>query len=69
MIKMVKAKDLTLGMKLSTDGLVIRRLQFFDYNPNKIIAEGISHGIWKDAVFWLEDELPIYYDDSNSGED
>lgn len=72
MIKMVKAKDLKLGMVVSTDGMVICLVAAVEGNwPNMewIRVNGIAHGVFKSNSFRPYDKLPIYYDDSNGGED
>lgn len=69
MIKMVKAKDITPGMTISTDGLIVQGVRDHMGRLGKLEVTGIAHGVFKSGMFNPEDELPIYYDDSNSPED
>lgn len=69
MIKMVKAQELMPGMIISTDGMHIQYVRDHRGLLGKFEVYGVSHGITKSAMFNPEDQLPIYYDDSNSGED
>ena len=69
MIKMVKAKELMPGMIISTDGLRIEFVRDHTGLLGKFEVYGKCHGTTKSAMFHPDDELPIWYDDSNDGED
>ena len=64
MIKMVKAKDLKGGEIISTDGLRVEMTEDWS-SEGKIRIAGIAHGQYKDGWFHPDDELPVWYDDSD----
>lgn len=59
MIKMIEARDIKPGMIIATDGLRVSRTH---YHPakNAYFLEGVCHGVYKEAWFNANHELPVY---------
>lgn len=68
MVKMIEARSVEKGMKFSPDGGEITTIAYNAFDNAYTITE-ICHGVEKKATFNANTRLPIFYDDTNSGED
>lgn len=59
MVKMVEARDIKPGMVIATDGLIVHR-SHYHAAKNAYFLEGTCHGVYKEAWFNANDELPVY---------
>lgn len=71
MIKMVKAKDLKLFDRLSNGQIVVglEAVHLDDKWGTRVTARNIGYHDDHHATVNIDFEFPIWYDDSNDGED